>query len=43
MKKTLVSILTAVILPIAALADGYSSLWKQYEAAGKKDLPKTQI
>lgn len=43
MKKTLISALAAVILPITALADGYSSLWKQYEAAGKKDLPKTQI
>lgn len=43
MKKTFLSIIAALMLPAAALADGYSALWKQYEAAKKKDLPKTQL
>ena len=31
------------ILPMAMMADSYTSLWKQVSDAQKKDLPKTQI
>lgn len=43
MKKTILTIIAAFALPAATLADGYATLWKQYEEAKKKDLPKTQI
>lgn len=32
-----------LILPMAMMADSYTSLWKQVSDAQKKDLPKTQI
>lgn len=42
-KSRLLSIALALILPLAALADTYSSLWKQYEAARLKDHPQTML
>lgn len=44
MKKTaFATILIAFLLPVMALADSYTSLWKQYDAAVSKDHPRTQI
>lgn len=43
MKKTILTIIAAFALPAVTIADGYATLWKQYEEAKKKDLPKTQI
>ena len=43
MKKTIIAIAAAMMMPFALFADGYSQIWKQYERAKDKDLPKTQI
>ena len=43
MKKTIVSFVLSLMFPLTLLADGYTSLWKQYNEAKTKDLPKTQI
>lgn len=43
MRKTIFALITAVMLPIGTFADKYTELWKQYDAAMKKDMPKTQI
>ncbi|MCI7309774.1 MAG: hypothetical protein MR536_02850, partial [Prevotella sp.] len=44
MKKNVISLIVLMLLlPLSVWADGYSVLWKQYEDAMKKDLPKTQI
>ena len=42
-KKAFITIIMALLLPMAAMADTYASLWKQYDAAVKKDHPRTQI
>lgn len=42
-KKAFITIIMALLLPLAAMADSYASLWKQYDAAAKKDHPRTQI
>lgn len=42
MKKILFAVV-ALLLPLAAVADGYTNLWKQVRDAQKKDLPKTEI
>ncbi len=31
------------MLPLPSLADSYTSLWKQYDTAVKKDLPRSQL
>ena len=41
MKKSF-TILIALIMPILMFGDSYASLWKKVEAAGEKDLPKTE-
>lgn len=43
MKKKIIAFVSAMIVPLTIFADGYTQLWKQYEEAKKKDLPKTQI
>lgn len=43
MKKTIVSFVLSLMFPLALFADGYTSLWKQFDEADSKDLPKTQI
>ena len=43
MKKTIIAIAAAMMMPFALFADGYTLMWKQYERAKDKDLPKTQI
>ena len=44
MKKILwTSLLLLLLLPVNILADSFSTLWKQVDAAKKKDLPQTQI
>lgn len=42
MKKLLVIIL-AMIMPLMAVADSYTALWKKVTEAQAKDLPKTQM
>lgn len=41
--KKLLFIIISILLPLAALADGYTALWQQVKDARKKDLPKTEI
>ena len=44
MKKLIISFMAILLLtPLRAAADDYTTLWKQVQAAGEKDLPKTQI
>ena len=43
MKKTFLTIIAALMMPVASFADGYTALWKQFEQAQKKDMPKSQI
>lgn len=43
MKKTIALFVLTLLVPLAAVADGYTALWKQYDEARKKDLPKSQI
>lgn len=43
MKKTFLTIMAALMMPMASFADGYTALWKQFEQAQKKDMPKSQI
>lgn len=43
MKKAIVSFVLSLTFPLVLFADGYTSLWKQYNEAETKDLPKTQI
>ena len=43
MKKTIALFVLTLLMPLAAVADGYTALWKQYDEARKKDLPKSQI
>ena len=44
MKKLLVFIpLILLLFPMKIAAQSYDELWKQVEAAGRKDLPKTAI
>ena len=42
MKKNIfATLLLAILLPVAAMADSYTSLWKKYDAAVRKDYPQT--
>ena len=44
MKKFLISLFMATtLMPVALMADSYTSLWKQYSTSSSKDLPKTSI
>ena len=43
MKKTIIAFAAAMMMPFALFADGYTQMWKKYETAKNKDLPKTQI
>lgn len=43
MKKTFLTIMAALMMPVALFADGYTALWKQFGQAQKKDMPKSQI
>ncbi len=45
MKKTIFAALFAMAftLPLPSMADSYTSLWKQYDTAVKKDLPRSQL
>lgn len=42
-KSTVLSILMALLMPLTAAADTYTSLWKQYDTALQKDHPKTAL
>lgn len=42
-KKALVTFILALLIPLAVRAESYASLWKQYDAAVRKDQPRTQI
>ena len=42
-KPRLLSFALALLMPVAAMADTYTSLWKQYEAAVRKDHPQTVL
>lgn len=44
MKKYAICLITILfLLPMMVAADNYTALWKQYNVAMDKDLPKTQI
>lgn len=40
-KSRFFSIALSLLLPLAAMADSYTSLWKQYDSAKEKDHPQT--
>ncbi len=42
-KSRLLPIALALLMPLAAIADSYTSLWKQYDAALRKDHPQTAL
>lgn len=42
-RSRLISIAVALLLPLAAIADSYTSLWKQYDVAVRKDHPQTVL
>ena len=42
-KPVILSILIMLLMPLAAAADTYTSLWKQYDTALQKDHPKTAL
>ena len=41
MRKS-ITLLLVLIMPIMLFGQSYSSLWKQVDEAGDKDLPKTE-
>lgn len=44
MKKTIFfSLFAALLMPVAAAADSYTSLWKKFESAKSKDHPQTVL
>ena len=44
MKRTIIATFIAMLLlPMAAMADSYTSLWKKYDGAVKKDHPQTVL
>ena len=44
MKRTIIATLIAMLLlPMTAMADSYTSLWKKYDAAVGKDHPQTAL
>ena len=42
-RAKLISLTLALLMPLAAIADTYTSLWKQFEAAVQKDHPHTVL
>lgn len=42
-KSRFISIVFGLLIPLTAMADSYTSLWKQYDAAVKKDHPQTAL
>ena len=42
-KSRLLPIALALLMPLAAIADSYTSLWKQYDTAVRKDHPQTAL
>lgn len=40
-KNILTTLFVALLLPIAAMADSYTTLWKKYDVAVQKDHPQT--
>ena len=42
-KSRLLPIVVALLMPLAAIADSYTSLWKQYQQAVRKDHPQTAL
>ncbi len=43
MGKTLLTAIAFTLLPLFSQAQTYKELWKQYEEASQKDLPRTQM
>ena len=43
MKHFLILSVLYMMLPLSLFAQSYDDLWKRVDAAGSKDLPKTQI
>ena len=43
MKKAICTIVVALMMPLAVMADSYGSLWKQYELLQRKNQPRSAI
>ena len=39
----LISLVVAMLMPLAAIADSYTSLWKQFDSAMQKDHPQSAL
>lgn len=40
-RSRLISLVVAMLMPLAAIADSYTSLWKQFDSAMQKDHPQS--
>lgn len=42
-RSRLISFVVAMLMPLAAIADSYTSLWKQFDSAMQKDHPQSAL
>lgn len=42
-RSRLISLVVAMLMPLAAIADSYTSLWKQFDSAMQKDHPQSAL
>ena len=42
-RSRFISLAIAMLMPLAAIADSYTSLWKQFDSAMSKDHPQTAL
>ena len=42
-RSRLISLVVAMFMPLAAIADSYTSLWKQFDSAMQKDHPQSAL
>ena len=42
-RSRFISLAIALLMPLAAIADSYTSLWKQFDSAMQKDHPQTAL
>lgn len=42
-RSRLISLVVAMLMPLAAIADSYTSLWKQFNSAMQKDHPQSAL
>ena len=42
-RSRLISLVVAMLMPLATIADSYTSLWKQFDSAMQKDHPQSAL